>query len=97
MLRHYVALALRNSRRTPVAAAVNVLTLALGLACFVIVYAFVAFWQNAEGHFAKADRIAVLTMSMRLPDGGFAFDDEPRVSDVVAQYLKADFPQLERV
>ncbi|HEX5046036.1 MAG TPA: ABC transporter permease [Gammaproteobacteria bacterium] len=97
MLRHYVALALRNSRRTPVAAAVNVLTLALGLACFVIVYAFVAFWQNAEGHFAKADRIAVLTMSMRLPDGGFAFDDEPRVADVVAQYLKADFPQIERV
>jgi putative ABC transport system permease protein len=80
-----------------VAAAVNVLTLALGLACFVIVYAFVAFWQNAEGHFAKADRIAVLTMSMRLPDGGFAFDDEPRVADVVAQYLKPDFPQIERV
>ncbi|HET8696962.1 MAG TPA: hypothetical protein VFO94_05730, partial [Gammaproteobacteria bacterium] len=86
MLRHYLALALRNSRRTPVAAAVNVLTLALGLACFVIVYAFVAFWQNADGHFAKADRIAVLTMSMHLPDGGFAFDDEARVSDVVAQY-----------
>jgi putative ABC transport system permease protein len=97
VLRHYLALALRNSRRTPVAAAVNVLPLALGLACFVIVYAFVAFWQNADGHFAKADRIAVLTMSMHLPDGGFAFDDEARVSDVVAQYLKADFPQLERV
>jgi hypothetical protein len=39
----------------------NVMTLALGLACFVLASAFVTFWQRAEEHFPNADRIAVLT------------------------------------
>jgi putative ABC transport system permease protein len=97
VLSHYVSLALRNARRAPIAAAVNVLTLALGLVCFVIVYGFVAFWEGAERHFANSERIAVLTTSMRLVDGGFAFDDDVHAADVAAQYLKADFPEIENV
>jgi putative ABC transport system permease protein len=97
MLKHYVLLALRNARRAPLVAAVNVLTLALGLACFLIVYAFVAFWKGAESHFAKSDRIAVLTMSLRLPDNGFAFDDDIVTPEIAAQYLEADFPAIESV
>ena len=65
MLKHYVVLALRNARRAPFVAAVNVLTLALGVACFLVAFAFVSFWKGAESQFEKADRIAVLTTSLR--------------------------------
>ena len=43
MLKHYVAVALRNLRASPLASTMNVVTLALGIACFVIAYAFVLF------------------------------------------------------
>ena len=43
MLKHYFAVALRNVRSAPLVFAMNVLTLALGLACFVTAYAFVTF------------------------------------------------------
>ncbi|HET8699443.1 MAG TPA: hypothetical protein VFO94_18300, partial [Gammaproteobacteria bacterium] len=64
MLAHYFSLTLRNLRRAPVAAAVNVVTLALGFACFVGAFAFVTLWQRSEQYFANADRIAVLTTTM---------------------------------
>ena len=56
MLRHYLAIALRNLRRSPFTAAINVATLALGLVAFVAAYAVVAFWDGSERHFANADR-----------------------------------------
>ncbi len=96
MLSHYFAVALRKLRSAPVAAAMNVLTLALGLACFVAVYAFVAFWGSAERQFAKADRIAVLTESMTLADNSFSYEDEPAVPEIAAQYLKSEFPGIEK-
>jgi putative ABC transport system permease protein len=97
VLTHYLSVALRNVRKAPVAAAMNVLTLAIGLACFVTVYGFVAFWNQAERHFANADRIAVLTMSLKLLDGDYSYDGDINVSDHAARYIDEDFPQLENV
>ena len=97
MLRHYLWLALRNLGRSPVASAINVITLALGLACFVVASAFVSFWQRAEEHFANADRIAVLTMNLEALDGSVKFTDETSTPEIAASYLKTEFPALERV
>jgi putative ABC transport system permease protein len=97
VLKHYVRVALRNVRSAPFAFAMNVLTLALGLACFVTVYAFVTFWQSAEQHFANANRIAVVTTSFTLADNSFSFKNDPRVTEYAAKYLRADFPAVEKV
>jgi len=48
VLTHYLSVALRNLRSAPLASTMNVVTLALGIACFVIAYAFVLFWSTAE-------------------------------------------------
>ena len=96
MLMHYLYVAIRNARRGPLAFVMNVLTLAVGLACFVTVYGFVDFWRSADRHFANADRIYVVRMEFEARDGSFAMGSyggpEP-----LAQYLRADFPGIERV
>src|SRR6185436_4043876 len=69
---------------------------ALGLACFVVVYAFVMFWQRAEEHFANADRIAVLTQNVDFLDGSLKFLDDTGTPDVAARYLEAEFPAIEQ-
>jgi putative ABC transport system permease protein len=74
-----------------------VITLALGLACFVLASAFVTFWQRAEEHFPNADRIAVLTMNLEALDGSVKFTDETSTPEIAATYLKTEFPALERV
>jgi putative ABC transport system permease protein len=74
----------------------NVLTLALGLACFVVVYAFVMFWRHAEEHFANADRIVVLTQNVEFLDGGVKLVDDTGTPGVAAGYLEAEFPTIEQ-
>jgi putative ABC transport system permease protein len=96
MLRHYGLLALRNVRRAPFAAAVNVLTLAIGLACFVTAYAYVEFWQSSERYFTNANRVYALSQVATRP-GDAAAVLQPFTSAQVAELVKADFPALERV
>jgi putative ABC transport system permease protein len=97
MLKHYLAVALRNLRASPLASAMNVVTLALGIACFVIAYAFVLFWGTAERQFKNSDRIAVFTMSLTLKGDQFSFEGDPRLPAVAAKYLKEDFPAIEKI
>jgi len=99
VLGHYVAVALRNIRRAPSAFAINVVTLALGLVCFVTAYAFVAFWDRADRQFPNAERIYLLTMSAAynnspFPSGG---PPSPMVAEQAAPYLREDFPAIERI
>ena len=96
MLKHYLFVALRNLRGSPLASAMNVVTLALGIACFVIAYAFVLFWSTAERQFKDSDRIAVFTMSLAIKDQ-FSYEGDPRLPSVAAKYLKEDFPAIETI
>src|SRR5262245_66431715 len=97
MLSQYLTLALRSARRAPLAAALNVLTLAIGLACFLTAYALVAFWDRAEHAFPNGARTYVLTMSFALTDGSFARSNLTGAPHLAAEFLRADFPALERV
>jgi hypothetical protein len=51
----------------PFATGVNVLTLVAGVFCFLTAYAFVKFWNSAELQSPNADRIQVLTTTLRFP------------------------------
>ena len=97
MLSQYLTLSLRSARRAPLAAALNVLTLAIGLACFLTAYALVAFWDRAEHAFPNGARTYVLTMSFALTDGSFARSNLTGAPHLAAEFLRADFPALERV
>ena len=70
-------------------------TLALGLACFVTAYAVVDYWQKSERQFANADRIAVISTAFTAVDDTFSTGAIPWTALHLAEYLKADFPQIE--
>lgn len=97
MLRHYLTIAVRNARRTPLAAAVNVLTLAVGLVSVLCAYGFVAYLERAERAFPNADRIYVLTASFAFLDGRLARSNLTHTPEAAAELLALDFPELERV
>jgi putative ABC transport system permease protein len=97
MIGHYLNTALHAFRRAPFLTAVNVVTLALGLVCFVTAYALVDYWQKSERYFDKADRTAVITRGLEFHDGSVTVSPVPFVAMHVAGYLKADFPEIETV
>ncbi|HEX5048459.1 MAG TPA: FtsX-like permease family protein [Gammaproteobacteria bacterium] len=100
MLKHYVAVALRNVRGAPFTSAVNLLTLAVGLVCFVTAYAFVTFWDSAEQHFPKAGDIYVLTLTIKPREGGVGFggvNNATRAPDVAAEFLRSDYPAISKI
>jgi putative ABC transport system permease protein len=97
VISHYLTVAVRDIRRAPLLTAVNVSTLALGLACFVTAYAAVAYWDHSEQHFENANRTVVITSDITVGDGSFVTGVIPRTSASIAQYLTADFPEIEVV
>jgi putative ABC transport system permease protein len=96
MLTHYLSVALRNMARAPLATAVNVLTLALGLVCFVTAQAIVGFWNRSEQHFPNADRTFVVTTQIERRDGTLDTGAMPSSPWHIAKYLKTDYPQIEK-
>src|SRR6185503_12844625 len=99
MLGHYLAVTLRNLRRAPGAAALNVVTLALGLVAMVTAYAYVAYLDRADRQFPNADRIQLLTMGWKPKQTVFTGRGtlSPLVPEVAAAYLREDFPGIEKL
>ena len=94
MLGHYLRIALRNLRRAPVTALINVLALALGLVSFVAAYAVVGYWGHSERHFKNADRIYVITAKLALRDGSISTGVIPQTNELYERYLRVDFPEF---
>lgn len=97
MLAHYLTAALRTFRHAPWATLVNVVTLTLGLVCFVVAYAVADYLGSADRQFANADRTLVVTTRYRQREGALDSGVRPATNPWFAQYLKADFPQLPAV
>jgi putative ABC transport system permease protein len=97
VLGHYVAIALRNLRRAPFTAAINVATLSLGLIAFVAAYAVVAFWSHSDRHFANVARTYVVTASLALRDGSISTGNMPQTNDLYQRYLRLEFPEFEAI
>ena len=58
MFSQYLVMAGRNLARTPFHTAVSIVGLALGFACFVGAYMFVAYVRSADRQCLKSRRIA---------------------------------------
>jgi putative ABC transport system permease protein len=96
MLAHYLIAAFASFRRARLATLVSILTLALGLVCFVVAYGVVGFWDRAEQHFENADRTFVVTSSWRFRgNDAVGVAAVPQSNVWIAQYLRADFPKIE--
>ena len=94
MLGHYLRIALRNLRRAPGTAFINVLALSLGLVCFISAYAIVDYWDHSERHFKNADRIYVITAKLALRDGSITTGVMPQTNELYERYLRIDFPEF---
>jgi putative ABC transport system permease protein len=97
VLRHYLAIAIRNLKRAPLTAVINVATLTLGLVAFVAAYAVVTYWRNSDRHFANVDRIYVITASLALRDGSVKTGTMPQTNELYERYLRIEFPEFEAV
>lgn len=96
MIGHYLASALANFRKTPFTTAANVLTLALGLACFIAALGIAAYWTSADRQHPDVARTFVVGQGLK-PEGGQATSVGAVSTGAAAKYLAADFPQIERV
>src|SRR5436190_18693255 len=97
MIRHYLASAVGNILKAPFTTVANVLTLALGLTCFLAAFGIVTFWRGADTYHQGAERIAFISYSMN-PRSATA----PRMMNQVAppvleKFLRQDFPEFESV
>ncbi len=97
MFKHYLTTALRNFRRSPYITTINVLGLALGLACFIAAYGAVAYFQSGDRHFANADRIYAIAQRESSQQDGFDTGMNPNTPSMLAKYIRVDFPELEAV
>jgi putative ABC transport system permease protein len=95
MIRHYLASAFASVARTPFTTGANILTLALGLVCFLGAFGIVTFWRGADTYHHGADRIAFISYSINARNA-----TEPRMMNQVAppaleRFLRQDFPEFE--
>jgi hypothetical protein len=95
MIGHYAGSALRNFRRKPLNTAIKLLALALGLACLLTAHVIGDYFRQADRQWAKAERTYLVVQEMEQPGGGWDAGPQQRGAPVVAEYLRADFPELE--
>jgi putative ABC transport system permease protein len=94
MLRHYVTTALRNLLKNKVYAAINILGLALGMACCMLVILFVHKEFRYDQHVDHTDRIYRVIREIHKKG------DNPYYSDSMlgqlAPALESEYPEIDR-
>ena len=94
MIRNYIKVALRNLRRNKMYALLNVVGLGIGIACGLLIFTIIKYGTSFDNFHKNADRIYRIGTSIDRPDGVWY---SPGVSFPVAEALRMDFPQLEKV
>lgn len=95
MLKHYLIAAIRGFRRNKLPAAVNLLSLSMGLMGFVAAYAVSKDLLSVGGRYPTAERIYVVTQT--IVDDALSWEGVPITGASVKRYLEADLPGLEAV
>src|SRR5262245_3364627 len=96
MIARHISGAFGRIARAPVSTGANILTLALGLAAFILAWGVVSYWRSSDSHFAASDRIMVMSERLTRGDGhnsGLA----PTTAEPLAKYLREDSPELKAV
>jgi putative ABC transport system permease protein len=94
MLAHYLANALRRFRHDPIATAIKLLALSLGLVCFLLAHLVADHVRQTDRGWAAADRIYTLTQVAARPSGELVTGTVGAISTSAARYLHEDFPDL---
>ena len=92
MLRNYLSIALRNIAANPLFSMINILGLAIGLACCIVITVFVNYELSYDKHWNNADRIYRVTRDFFGNDLKLA-----RVAPPIGPLLAEDFPEIEAV
>jgi hypothetical protein len=69
MFRSYFVAALRNLRKNKVYTTINVLGLALGIACLMVIFVIVRYETSFDDYHSKADRIYRINLQQRTASG----------------------------
>ena len=92
MLRNYIKVAVRHLKRQKGYSFINVLSLALGIACSLLILLYIRDELSYDRFHDKADRIYRVTAEQRL------VDQVVRNADVLiptAKFIREDFPEVE--
>ena len=92
MLRNYFKIAWRNLVGNPLFSAINIVGLAIGLACCIIITVFVRYEMSYDKHWDNADRIYRVTRDFFGNDLKLA-----AVAPPIAPLMKQDFAEVEDI
>ncbi len=92
MFRNYLKIALRNLWKQKAFSAINIIGLAVGLCCFLLISMYVLDEVSFDKYNQKAERIYRINSDILF--GGNALH-LPVTSDVMGATLKKDYPQVE--
>jgi putative ABC transport system permease protein len=91
MLAHYLAVALAKFGKAPFTTASAVLTLSLGLACFIAAYGVAVFMRSGDGYHPRADRLFYVCRDCDRQYGAY------QSPTPLAAALADEIPELEAV
>jgi len=97
MFKHYLTTALRYFGRNKFTTSINVLCLTMGMVCFAAAYGVVAWFTNADRHYANSDRIFFLTESLTPKGSTQPGSPAPLTSWVLGSLARANLTQLPAV
>lgn len=92
MIKNYFKIAWRNLVKNKTFTVINIIGLATGLACFILIALYVADELSYDRHHVKADRIYRVNSDLRIGGTDLRL---ATCSDPMGQTLKNDYPQVE--
>ena len=92
MFRNYLKVALRNLWKQKSFSAINIIGLATGLCCFLLIAMYVVDELSYDRFHQKANRIYRISADIRFNGNSMHFTQTP---DIMAQTLKKDYPEIE--
>ena len=95
MLKNYLMIALRHLVSHKLYSAINILGLAIGLACCILIALFVRHELSYDEHYANAERIYRVSRDFFPPDGSPELYLAAMAPNA-APLLKSDFPEIEK-
>ena len=93
MLRNHLKIAFRNIKKYKVFSAINIVGLAVGIACSILIQLFVTHERNYDRFHENADRIHRLALRATLGDTKI---DQAQTSSEVFRRLTGEFPEIEK-
>ena len=95
MLRNYLKITLRNLMRHKLYSLINILGLAIGMACAFLILGFVRFELNYDRYHPDADRIYRIIRQVRNKPGGH-IEERFNTGAPLLPFIKAGLPGIER-